>query len=159
MRPTIEDIVQATAEEYGVETEYVCRDTKEKEVVKLRHIAQYLSKKLTYNTFASIGKKIGDRKSSNTQQAYHKIEFENGRYNDTTYLINRVLSRLEQKGIDTRDASVKPNFTTAGYLGQPKYDEHCPKCGGFISANHECKRCKKWENQQAQCVVTHMNAT
>ena len=97
--PTIEDIVQATADEYGVETSYILQDTRKKEVIKLRHMAQYLCRRYTTETLSAISEKIAGRISHATSlHAFRKIEFEYERYNDTTYLANGIIKRLKDRG-------------------------------------------------------------
>jgi len=91
--------VQATADEYGVETSYILQDTRKKEVIKLRHMAQYLCRRYTTETLSAISEKIAGRISHATSlHAFRKIEFEYERYNDTTYLANGIIKRLKDRG-------------------------------------------------------------
>jgi len=97
--PTIEDVVQATADVYGVEPSFILQDTNKKEVVKLRHIAQYLCRRFTEYTLERIAGMVEGRINHATAlHAYKKVIFEYGRYNDTTYLVNSIIRELSVRG-------------------------------------------------------------
>ena len=97
--PTIEDISQATADVYGVEPSFILQDTNKKEVVKLRHITQYLCRRFTEYTLENIAAMVEGRTNHATViHACKKIAFEKERYNDTTYLVNSIIKKLDERG-------------------------------------------------------------
>ena len=118
--PTIEDILQATADVYGVEPSFILMDTRKKEVIKLRHMAQYLCRRFTSYTLEVIGNEIAGRDHATALYAYKKIEFENGRYNDTTYLVNRIIEKLKGDGFAV-DKDIVRATDVMWYNGESNY--------------------------------------
>ena len=122
--PTIDDIVQATATVYGVEPELIRRPTRKKEIIKLRHVAQYLCRRFTSQTLETIAGVVEGRTNHATVlHCYNKVAFEYetnlSMYNDITYLINRITERLIEDGFVLED--VIRSTDVAWYRGGSNY--------------------------------------
>lgn len=103
MRPEIEDILQATAEEHGVEVGYITQDRQLMAITKVRHVAQYLCRQYTLSSLKVIGRKIGGRSHGMVTVAYNKISNECKLYDDTRSLVEDIEGNLQGKGFFLRE--------------------------------------------------------
>ncbi|MBS3813402.1 chromosomal replication initiator protein DnaA [Candidatus Bipolaricaulota bacterium] len=71
---TVELIKEAVGENYGVPPEELEGKSRKKEIARARHIAVYLSRELTDNSFPSLGKKFGGRDHSTVMHSHKKIK-------------------------------------------------------------------------------------
>ena len=98
--PSTEDVLQATADAYGVEVSYILKDTRKEEVVRLRHTAQYLCRRFVWASLERIGEKTGGKDHATITHAYKKMSWWYGRYNDPTFYINKIINLLDERGFD-----------------------------------------------------------
>jgi len=98
MRPEIEDVLQATAEEHDVPVGFITQDRQLMTITKVRHVAQYLCRQYTRSSLKEIGKKIGGRSHGMVTQAYQKIANECEIYDDTRSLVEDIEENLRDKG-------------------------------------------------------------
>lgn len=71
---TIEKIQEATAKYFGLTVEKILSAQRSKDIATARQVAMYLSKKLTTNSFPSIGKKFGGKNHATVIHSINKIE-------------------------------------------------------------------------------------
>ncbi len=71
---TVRGIKEAVADSYGVEIGELEGKSRKKEIARARHIAIYLSRELTDNSFPALGKKFGGRDHSTVMHSHKKIK-------------------------------------------------------------------------------------
>lgn len=108
MKPTIEDILQAAAEEHGVDVAYITQDRQLMAITKPRHIVQYLCRKYVNTSLKVIGELTGGRGHSLVTQAFKKIAYECSMYDDTRGLVEDIEENMRGKGFVLRE--VKRNM-------------------------------------------------
>lgn len=72
--PTIENIQNVVAEHYGITRHDILSPRRAEKYTTPRHIAVYLSKKLTLHSFPALGRKFGGRDHSTLIHSVHKVE-------------------------------------------------------------------------------------
>jgi len=72
-KPNIKDIQRACAQFYGITGNDILSDRRVASVVKPRHIAIYLTKKLTLHSLPDIGRRFGNRDHTSILFAIRKI--------------------------------------------------------------------------------------
>jgi hypothetical protein len=72
-RPTVAFIVAHVARYYGVTPDDIASGRRDKSVLWPRHVAAYFGKELTLNSWAEIGRRIGDRDHTTILNSYSRI--------------------------------------------------------------------------------------
>ena len=140
--PTIQDILNATADQYGVHPAFILQDTRKKEVIKLRHIAQYLSRRFTPYSYEEIGTRIANRDHATSLHACKKMQFQYETYNEERYFINKIIERMEARGLAVERDYERP-VAQGDHLGKTYIINHCSVCGSYKSITKPCKKCKQ----------------
>lgn len=70
---TIEMIKAEVASRYGITVEQLVGQNREKRIVQVRHIAMYLARELTNNSFPAIGEAFGKRDHTTVMHAHGKV--------------------------------------------------------------------------------------
>lgn len=71
---TLADIIEAVSAHYGVSAALICSPRRESAIVHARHVVCWLARTLTHQSFASIGRRLGDRDHATIIYCYGKIE-------------------------------------------------------------------------------------
>jgi chromosomal replication initiation ATPase DnaA len=101
-RPQLKDILDAAAHVYGVNVDYIKRDTREGEVVRIRQAVHHIAYNLTRLSMRRIGEKVGERVSSTVIHSRKVVERECELNPDAQYLIDGIIDRLQEEGFDVR---------------------------------------------------------
>ena len=101
--PTIEDVLQATAEEMDVTIVYITQKRQLMGITKARHITQYMCRKYVPATLAKIGEETGGRDHASVTQAFQKIDFEWATYDEMRNLVEDIENNLRNKGFSLRE--------------------------------------------------------
>ncbi|MFS2316310.1 chromosomal replication initiator protein DnaA [Maricaulis sp. D1M11] len=72
-RLTVDEIQKAVARHFGVTPQDICSKRRTQSVVRPRHVAMYLSKKLTTRSLPDIGRRFGGRDHSTVIHAVNKV--------------------------------------------------------------------------------------
>lgn len=70
---TVTTINKAVADNYGVKVEDITGKSRKKKIARARHIAVYLAREMTDNSFPALGKKFGNRDHSTVMHSHKKI--------------------------------------------------------------------------------------
>lgn len=71
---TVSKIKKKVANNYGVKPETIDGKSRKKEIARARHIAIYLARELTDNSFPSLGNKFGGRDHSTVMHSHKKVK-------------------------------------------------------------------------------------
>ncbi|MBS3787760.1 chromosomal replication initiator protein DnaA [Candidatus Bipolaricaulota bacterium] len=71
---TVDSIKEVVASNYDLSTGDLEGKSRKKEIARARHIAIYLSRELTDNSFPALGKKFGNRDHSTVMHSHQKID-------------------------------------------------------------------------------------
>ena len=93
------DIIKATGMAYGSTMSYLRQDSQRRVIVRPRQIAQYLCRKYTPCILRDIGAATGGRDHATVYHSFKKVEFEYGRYEDVTMLIDNTVKQLSDMGL------------------------------------------------------------
>jgi chromosomal replication initiator protein len=101
-RPKLDDIVTAAAHVYGVSEDYIKQDTNKRKVTRIRQIVHYLACRLTHLSLMEIGEQVGKRDHATVIHSRRLVGNEYDLYDDTKYLVDRVLRRLTYEGFSIK---------------------------------------------------------
>jgi chromosomal replication initiator protein len=69
----LSEIIDAAAQEFGVERESLLARSRQRSVTRARHVAMYLARELTAHNFSEIGRGIGGRDHTTVLHAINQI--------------------------------------------------------------------------------------
>lgn len=72
-KPGFAQIVDAVGKHFRISTEEICGTSRKAPIVHARHIAVFLTRELTQNSWKHIGSLFGDRDHTSMMHGYHKI--------------------------------------------------------------------------------------
>lgn len=72
--PTIREIQLAVCARYNIELRHILSEMRTARIVRPRHVAMYLAKKLTPHSFPEIGRRFGGKDHTTVLHALRKIE-------------------------------------------------------------------------------------
>ena len=138
--PTTEDVIAVATEVWGENINYIRHRTNKRRQVRMRQIIHYVSRHLTLDSLNHIATSTGHAQHGTVLHSYKKVAFENGKYEDVTYMVKQMLKGLADKGFRTIPPPVpKPEPR----LERDSYDNHCVVCGRFAMKNKKiCYTCK-----------------
>ncbi|MCF7875445.1 chromosomal replication initiator protein DnaA [Candidatus Bipolaricaulota bacterium] len=90
---TVTAIKEAVSENYDLTLEKIEGKSRKKEIARARHIAIYLARELTDNSFPALGKKFGGRDHSTVMHSHKKID---GMIEDTPLLYEEIKELKEE---------------------------------------------------------------
>ncbi len=73
-RLTIQHIKEEVASRYNLKRQEIESSSRKKEITQARHIAIYLAREMTDNSFPAIGREFGDRDHSTIMHSYVKVK-------------------------------------------------------------------------------------
>lgn len=94
---TVEDIQSVVGDYFDIKVSDLMGPSRLKKYASPRHIAQYLSRRLTTLSFPDIGLKFGGRDHTSILHAYKKIEKDMDNDPDLTNLINYLTKTIREK--------------------------------------------------------------
>jgi chromosomal replication initiator protein len=71
---SINEILEATAQEFGIEPQAIAGASKRREIVQARHVAIFLASELTNHSPAEIARAIGNRDRTSVNYALKQID-------------------------------------------------------------------------------------
>jgi len=108
---TLDTIIRVTGEHFGIAEYRMKQRTRDKLVVKPRHVAMYMCRLLTHSSYPDISRAFNRRNHTTAIHACRKITFE------------RARCLVMQRHIDA--------ITRA--LSLIKHDDMCPHCGECVA--------------------------
>ena len=94
-RITIESIMKAVSEKYGIKPAQLREKSNRKEIVVPRQVAMYITKELTPASLPEIGRAFGGKHHTTVIHSIDKIELERQRNPDINKLINSVIDSFQ----------------------------------------------------------------
>lgn len=98
-RPELSDILEAASHVYGVSAEFITRNTRKKDVIRIRQIVHYLARHLTNETLADIGKEVGNKNHATVMHSIQCVASDYEWYYDTQYLVDKIMIQLAGMGL------------------------------------------------------------
>jgi len=100
-RPSIDDIIRAGCDVYGVDIDYVHQKSRKGEVIWLRQTLQYMARKLTRHTQREVGERIGGKNHATVLHSERVVEHEMDKYLDRKAFVREIEGALRDKGFST----------------------------------------------------------